>query len=165
MYWRSCYHDSPGAVETPTHHGFRHDCTQYQGYYSKNTCGGTQISWWFGRTVLKINVLCLHNVLMLNLEGFGKSSIPNCLMAYQQRKKKLCKASICLFLSGIVNSICAHFVTRCSPLYNPGRSHPELMLSSLSTGTISFSYKAKRLLKLIASKSCSKCYFYFIKHL
>lgn len=41
-----------------------------------------------------------------------------------QKKKKLCKVSICLFLSGIVNSICALFVTRCSPLYNPGRSHP-----------------------------------------
>lgn len=110
---------------------------------------------------------------MLNLLGFGSSSIPkslNCLMAYQKRtkKKKLCKVSICLFLSGIVNSICALFVTRCSPLHNPGRSHPELMLSSLSTGTISFSHQAKRLLKLIASKSCSKRYFLlyqtFVKH-
>lgn len=73
-------------------------------------------------------MLCLHNVPMLNLGGFGSGSISkslNCLMAYQQRtKKKLCKVSICLFLSGIVNSICALFVTRCSPLYNPGRSHP-----------------------------------------
>lgn len=100
--------------------------------------------------------------------GFGSGSIPrslNCLMAYQQRKKKqLCKVSFCLFLSGIVNSICALFVTRCSPLRNPGGSHPEWTLASLSTGTISL-YEAKRPLKLIASKSGSKCYLYFIKHL